>query len=116
MEKTRAVERLVRVEESELPMRTSWMSGTLELDGVKAFVEVRVSDGTLVSIHAECGLVISGPFLTVLELLGTPRRSRVSDMVRALTVRVMELTMGSECMLAAVQHLDETEAFLEGVA
>ena len=116
MEKLRAVERLVRIEESEPLTRIGWMRGTLELDGIKAWAELQMCDGTLVYIHAECGLVIEGPYLTVLELLGIPNRSRLSDMVRALTVRVMELTIGAECMDAAIQHLDETEAFLEGVA
>ena len=101
----RNIEKLVRIEESEPLTRIGWMRGTLELDGVNAWAELQMCDGTLVYIHAECGLVIEGPYLTVLELLGIPNRSRLSDMVRALTVRVMELTIGAECMDAAAADI-----------
>ena len=98
---TRSIERLVRVEEPET-LALGRMIGTLELDGVEARVEIRARSGTLTGIHASCaGLVIDGPYIQVLELLGRPMRHSMSDMVRALTVRVLETAIGMERMLAA---------------
>ena len=95
---TRSVERLVRVEES----LAGRMSGTLGLDGVEARVEIRSRYGTLTGIHASCGgMTIDGPYIQVFELLGRPMLSRMSDIVRALTVRMMEIVIGMERMEAA---------------
>ena len=98
---TRSIERLVRVEEPE-QLSLGRMSGTLELDGVEARVEIRSRDGTLTGIHASCGgMTIDGPYIQVFGLLGRPMLSRMSDIVRALTVRMMEIVIGMERMEAA---------------
>ena len=96
MDKTRSIEHLVRVKELS---SVGWTIGTLELDGVEARVEIRARDGMLTGIHASCGdLVIDGPYAQVFELLGRPILSRMSDVVRALTVRMMEIAIGRERM------------------
>lgn len=98
---TRDVERLVMVEEPEV-LSLGQMSGRLELDGVEARVEIRAEGDTLTGIKASCaGVVIEGPYIQVFELLGRPIRSRLSDVVRALTVRMMEIAIGMERMEAA---------------
>ena len=95
----RDIERLVRVEEPESLTLAGRMIGTLTLDEVEAYVEIRACGDTLTGIYAECGgLVIDGPYIQVLEMLGRPIRSRVSDTVRALTVRLLETTIGAERM------------------
>ena len=82
------------------------MSGRLELGGVEARVEIRSRSGTLTGIRAGCGeLVIDGPYRQVFELLGRPMLSRMSDVVRALTVRVMEISIGRERMETAAADI-----------
>ena len=98
----RDIERLVRVEEPESLTLAGRISGTLTLDEVEAYVEIRTCDGTLTGVYAECaGMVIEGPYIQVLELLGRPVRSRMTDMVRALTVRMLGTAIGMESMDAA---------------
>ena len=94
-----SIERLVRVEGPEIVSSAGRIIGTLELDGVEARVEIRARDGMLTGIHASCaGVTIDGPYSQVFELLGRPMLSRMSDVVRALTVRMLEMMIGMERM------------------
>lgn len=109
---TRGIERLVRVDEPEVlgqingKLAFGQISGRLELDGVEARVEIRAKGDTLTGINARCaGMVIDGPYVQVLELLGRPMRSRLSDVVRALTVRMLEIAIGMERMETAAADI-----------
>ena len=109
---TRNIERLVIVEEPEVLGQMNGrpafgqIIGRLELDGVEARVEIRAEGDTLTGINARCAwMVIDGPYVQTMELLGRPIRSRLRDGVRALTVRMLEIAIGMERMEAAAADI-----------